>query len=942
MKKFFRIFLITMGLILLLLIALPILFKSKIEEAVKDKINQDIHASVDWTKFNLSFFRGFPDLSINLHQVSVVGKAPFEGDTLAGLKRFEIRVNPFSALKKEIQVKSILLDQPLLNGKVLEDGSANWDLTQSVQGEESDPQAEEASDQSSGNSFSAALKNFKIRSGRILYEDLSSGTKAALSELNLDLSGDFAMDLTRLDLRVDVGAMNARYGGVGYLKDAVFAMDLSAEADLLKNQYTLHENEIRLNGLVLGAEGVVTLLEEEAVDLDLNFFSKETDFQALLSMVPAIYLKNFESVKTSGQLQLEGSVKGVMKDSLMPDVYLVLQVSDGYFAYPGLPKDVSEVQIHVALDYKGTDMDATTVDVKQFHLMLGSNPFELSAHMDHPISDMHVAGEAKGLIDFAGLKDVVPMEDVKLEGRLETDLRWDTRMSFIEAEQYDQVDLEGRLLMEELGFESEELSVPVQISKMHMDFNPRYVNLVALDMTLGSSDLQMHGELSNFIPYIFDGQTIAGTLFVNSHLLDANEFLPGTPEVDSVDEEGSLNENVPADSLPNPSQLKIPENIEFAMMLQMDRVIYENITVEDIQGKMELSKGIAYLDDLRLSTLEGEVSTWGKVDTRGEFAEADVSIDVKGIDIQEAYTSFMAVEKLAPMAKYCRGTASMTVEYKSLLDASFAPLYESINASGEMYTQGLKIHDLAAFGLLSEVLKNDKLKDIAPDEVEASFTVKDGRIMFQPFDMAFESSKIKMSGSHGIDMTLDYILDMDIAKSDLGQGANDLMNGMALLAAGAGIKIPPSDYVKVKAHITGTFDKPKVATDLSGNLKSARETVVETVEQQVKEEVKKVEEEVREEAGAQAEKIISDAEAEAERLIEEARKAGEALVKEAELQGDNLMKEAEGNTLKQIAAQRAALELKRQAEKQSENLIREAEEKADELIRQARAEAEKI
>ncbi len=84
--------------------------------------------TVDWSRFSLSLFRGFPDLSVNLHQVSVVGLEKFEGDTLAGLERFEFRVNPFSAIRKDIQVKSILLDRPLINGIVLEDGSANWDI----------------------------------------------------------------------------------------------------------------------------------------------------------------------------------------------------------------------------------------------------------------------------------------------------------------------------------------------------------------------------------------------------------------------------------------------------------------------------------------------------------------------------------------------------------------------------------------------------------------------------------------------------------------------------------------------------------------------------------------------------------------------------------------------------------------------------------------------
>jgi hypothetical protein len=67
MKKVLRILAIVVGVILLLLILTPLLFKSKIETMVKQKVNEQVHATVDWSGFSLSFFRGFPNLSISLH-----------------------------------------------------------------------------------------------------------------------------------------------------------------------------------------------------------------------------------------------------------------------------------------------------------------------------------------------------------------------------------------------------------------------------------------------------------------------------------------------------------------------------------------------------------------------------------------------------------------------------------------------------------------------------------------------------------------------------------------------------------------------------------------------------------------------------------------------------------------------------------------------------------
>jgi hypothetical protein len=468
-------------------------------------------------------------------------------------------------------------------------------------------------------------------------------------------------------------------------------------------------------------------------------------------------------------------------------------------------------------------------------------------------------------------------------------------------------------------------------------------------MNLGLSDLHMDGELTNFIPYIFSDQAVSGSLNVTSQLLDANELLAtsqpeaeDTEEIAETDGVDEIVEAAPPDSLAQPLQVKIPENIDFNMTLDMKKVVYENIVVENILGHMKVKDGIAYLDDLNLEVIDGSVNTSGTVDTRGEFAEVDVLLDMKGVDIPSSYETFVTIERLAPMARYCKGTANVNMQYQSLLDGSFSPLYETINAKGRVFTSGLEIYNLNSFVRLSELLKNEKFRKMAPDEVNIGLTVKDGRVIVDPFDLDFDDSRITVSGSHGIDLTMNYLLDMNIAKSDLGGGANDLMNGITALATGAGFQIPESDYVKVKATIKGTFNKPKISTDLRGNLKSSGESVKTVVKQRVSEEVEQVEEQVRDEASEKAEKIISDAEAEAERLIEEAQEAGNKLVQEAEIQGARLIKEAGTNPIKKIAANRAAEELNTQAKKQSENLVREAEVKANEMIEKARVEAEKI
>lgn len=918
-----------------MLILIPILFKSKIEAVVKEKVNESVYATVDWSRLSLSLFRGFPDLSVNLHQLSVVGLDDFQGDTLLILKRFELRVNPFSAFRKDLQVKSILLDQPLINGLVLEDGRTNWDIAR----EDTEEEVAVSEDEDDG-SMNISLEKFAIRDGGIYYSDAMMGAEAAMETVNLNLSGDFSASETDLILSLGIDGLDARLGGIPYMKKGTVEVDLQVYADLLENRYTIKENEIKINELVLGTEGQVVLLEDDAMDVDIRFFSRKTSFQTLLSLVPAIYLNDFSSIETKGALVLEGDVSGLMKDSLMPDAHIKLQVEDGYFSYPDLPGDLSDVQIHLEVDYNGSNMDLTTVDLEKFHFLLDGNPFDAQMHVDHPISDMHVVGALEGMVDFSSLKDVLPLEDLKLEGRMTADLKVNTRMSYIEKEQYEDVNLEGLFLVEGVQLVTPDILVPVELTRLELLFNPRFVDLKGADLVLGASDLHLDGALSNFIPYVFKGETISGKLNLSSNLLDVDELLPETEA--EIADSASISVEAHPDSLDALTALVIPENLDFGIGMDMKKIIYDGITMEQVQGSVIVRDGIADLSGLELDVIGGHVKLKGRVDTRGEETLADLVLDIKNIDIPTAYSTFVTVERLAPMAKYCKGNANVLLEFSSIIDASLSPVYESISADGRIFTKGVQIYNMSSFVRLSELLKSEKFREMVPNDMNIKFRVRDGNVLIDPFDVKADDSKITVSGLHGIDMSLDYLLDMNIAKSDLGSGAVEVMDGISALAQSAGFKIPESEYIKIKARIKGTFEDPQISTDLSSNLASGKQEVKKMVEERVAEEVQKVEEEVREEASEKADEILKEAEEEVARIMEEAKKAGEQLVGEAEKQGENLVKEAGSNPLKKFAANKAAEELVRQANKQSENLINEAQVKADEIMEKAREEAARI
>ena len=96
MKKILKILGITLLAIIVIIIILPFAFKGKIEEKVKEEVNNSLNAKVNWTGYGLSLFRSFPDFSVKLTGLTVVGIDEFEEDTLLNMKTFYASINLMS------------------------------------------------------------------------------------------------------------------------------------------------------------------------------------------------------------------------------------------------------------------------------------------------------------------------------------------------------------------------------------------------------------------------------------------------------------------------------------------------------------------------------------------------------------------------------------------------------------------------------------------------------------------------------------------------------------------------------------------------------------------------------------------------------------------------------------------------------------------------------
>ncbi len=961
MKLILKILGVLIAIVILTMVAIPYFFRDQIVEVVKEEINKNVNASVDFADFNLSLFRSFPNFDFRLEGLSVVNKAPFEGDTLAHVPEFSLTLDLMSVIRGEdYELKKIVINRPVVNALVKKDGAANWDIAvESEAGPET-----ETGPESESSPFVIQLRSVEINDATIVYDDKSLVTYALLEGVNHELSGDFTLDYTTLSTYTAIGKLTVIYDGVKYLNKVDAELDADIGADLANSIYKLEDNELRLNNLYIGFDGTVGMQENGDINLMLTYSSRKSGFRNFLSMIPAMYATDLEGLTTSGTLAITGNVKGIYNEESYPAFAFKLLVQDGFFQYPDLPKAVENVNIETRIDYPGGDFDNMTIDVPVFEMTMAGNRLSAALLVKKPMTDMDLNGEVNGNMDLSKVKEFYPLEEGdELSGVITSNVSFEGKMSALEAEIYDEFKFIGSVLLENLNYNTSMFSESVNIRKAQLNFSPEYLDLVNFSMNLGKNTFFANGKIENFMPYVLADGTLTGNLQTTSTYLNISDLMPEESEESQVSK--------PADETPDESVLdtssygiiEIPENIEFALSADYKEVIYDEIVLKDIKGKLLVKDQAVNLKNLNMNVLDGSVQVNGKYDTKDPAKPlADMGIKLQGINIKEAYNTFGAIEKFAPIAQKTDGTFSTSFNLNTLLDEELMPVYSSMNGGGNLSTSQITLQNVNSINKLADALMMPDLKRLLISPVNLTFEFIDGKLHVKPFDIKFQDMKANLGGWTSFDQAINYDMVLTVPRDNFGGQANAVLDNLVSEANKRGTNFSLGENVNVKAAITGTVTDPKVnvlpgegsGKNMVDDLKKKAQEELKKQKERLEEEARKEQEKKKAEARAEADKIIADAEKQANKIIAEAQKQADAINKtaqesaekvreEAQKQAENIMSEAKKKgPLAELAAKATTEKLLNEANEQAGNIVKEANEKSENILKTARQQAGKV
>jgi uncharacterized protein involved in outer membrane biogenesis len=934
-KKILKISGISLLVILILLIVLPFIFKDKILKFVKDEINQNLNAKVEFKDYSLGIFKTFPNLYVELDQLSVVGINEFKGDTLAYLPQFTASLDIMSVFGDQIKIKSIKLEKPIMNLLVLKNGKANWDITKAS------TDTTKSADTTASH-FALALKKVSVSQGNIKYEDQSLGVKFIAQNLDFLLKGNLTAQHTTLNTETQISSATFTYDGVDFVKKGHVKIISEIDADLANFVFTFSKNKLVLNELSLLFDGKIAMPKSD-INIDVTYQVEQTDFKTLLSLVPAIYSNDFASVQTSGKVAMSGNVKGIYNDKSMPGFSLKMNVENGSFKYPSLPSSVKDIAIDLDIENKDGKPDNTLINLKKFHANMANNPIDASLFVSTPVSNANLKGIITGKLDLSQVQAFYPMKGVTMKGIADLNVNYQTSMNQVEAQKYDEMKASGYMKLSDFEYKSSDLSYQISIPTMETEVTPQYFDLKTLVMQIGKSDLNLSGKIQNFMAYIFKNQLLTGDFTLNSKMLDVNQFM-------SSDETSkTTTPTTDTSSLEAPS---IPKNIDFTFQAGIKQLLYSNLELDNTVGKVTMKQGVLDLENLSFNTLDGSITMKAKYAYTDVLPNAQMTFNMKDIDIKKTSDAFSMVKKMVPIAENCSGKVSLDLDLQTNLTKHLAPVLNSVDAKGNLSSKSITVENSDLGKKIADFFKNKQYEKLAFDNIAVHFIIEKGNITVDPVKTKLGNIPVEFGGSQNLDQTLNYSLLMNVPKQALGSQASDMFGKWSGMAQKAGVPVKVPDVIPVKGLIGGTITKPDIKLNLKDMAQSATESVKEAVKDKVNQEVGKAKTEAIQKAQEQADKLMKEADVKANQLIAAAKTAASQINETAKNTATQIRNESntkasqiekEGNNpIAKKLAKESADKIRKEGDKKASDVEAKAQQESQAKVNQTQAEADKI
>jgi len=530
MKKILRILFLFIFALVVALLLLPFVYKGELVGAVRDAVNKNLNAKVDFEDLDLSFIKSFPDVSISIHKPLVHNDDSFDNAQLLKAESLSLDIDFMSFVQTEnpYKINSITLHNGDVNLIVDKVGKYNYEVWNTNENSES-------------TEYTLELNQYTLKNVNLNFIDTRNATEIKAVGVNHTGKGDFTQDVFNLSTDSDITSLSVSKNKFPYLNKLRTKGTLDLKIDNRTNTYTISNNDLRLENVKLNTEGYIQLAGDD-INMDLDISSGKSPFGDFLSILPLEIKKNIAGLETKGSATANAKIKGTYANNSYPSIESSIDIENGYIKNSSFPEPIKHVFTNLKITAMDKNWDDLEINMEDLKMNIAGEDIVGRLKYADVMTDPFYDFALKGNIDLDKVNKILPMENINsMQGAILSDITFKGKQSNIESENYEALEFDMQMQSNGLHIDYKD-GKDIALTRLDVNSTPKNLSINNLEGKIGASDYKLNGTINNPLAVLTAKNYISGEIVHSSNVLDLDEWMQENESSNS--NTGSIDQNL--------------------------------------------------------------------------------------------------------------------------------------------------------------------------------------------------------------------------------------------------------------------------------------------------------------------------------------------------------------------------------------------------------------
>ena len=697
--------------------------------------NKHITTPIDVGKIEVSVFNHFPNISINLQNVTVKESSGDHQRVLGKAKTISFSFNPVDIFYKNYTISGIYLSNAEINLRIDKEGNPNYLLYKK--------------DSLNKNGSVFSLQNIQAENIKIDYEDLRSDYHVAFFIKKAQSTLSQSNNIINVSAKGDLVSDEIKVGKRTFFDNKDIFIKTDFDYDVQNKVYDFKSGKLDIDQGEFEVVGTVNVSER---NLNMKFNGVNTSFQTINSLLSNDLSRYFKEYKSNGQAYFSGVVSGNYGGKLNPQVTLEFGAKNASFFHPKYKKQINDVNLtgHFTTGKNNLPVNYR-LDLKNFSCRLEEKTLEGSLvlqNFDDYTIDLMLKGEA----NVNSLLLLFPKEYVKAAyGNIVLDVHINGKLENPTLTRNLQAN--GEVELKNISFVLTGEKLP--FNKLNGSLALRNKDLAISNFTgyVGQSDFKINGFIKDISRIILTkNKAYRLQADFQSKYLDFDELLKSN----FASRDTTSNKN-------SRYEFTISPSVMLDLNCDIDHLKFKRFRGRSIIGQIEINNEVAYLRNVSFSSMGGRVNISGSVNSRKEnLIEVWSDANLYNINIDSVFYVFKNFNQDWLVDKNLKGQLDADVNLFLNLNKNLILNSKSLVASIKTSITNGELNNFEPIMELSKFVEEESLANMRFSHMTNEIRIEDRKIYLPEMEIRSNVSNILISGTHTFDKDIDYHLSVPL------------------------------------------------------------------------------------------------------------------------------------------------------------------------------------